>query len=156
LTWTSIICGHLFDSGIQSDLFGIEIDTRKVRFFNGGHQCVSSSTFATIARATVRVLEREEVSKNKMLYIQSFCISQRELLAAVQKIVGKDGWDITEIGADKLLEEKRIEGYRRADGECIRPIERRFHEEGRVWKKRIWRMLSELPLVYKKSRNYRR
>lgn len=93
LTWTSLVCGHFFDYGLTSGLLQFDIATRKARIFDGGDIKWSTTTLETIATAVVKVLQKEEETKNRMLYIQSFCITQNEVLRSLERITGQN-WEV--------------------------------------------------------------
>lgn len=88
LSWTSLVCGHFFDYGLTTGLLHFDIKNRKARIFDGGEIRASAATLDRVASATVRVLECEVRTRNKMLYVQSFCVTQNQVLAAVEKVTG--------------------------------------------------------------------
>ena len=88
MAWTSLVCGHFFDYGLETALLHINVQERSALVFDGGDVKWSATTLDTIAKATVRVLEMEAETKNRMLFIQSFRVSQNEVLDAVERITG--------------------------------------------------------------------
>ncbi|MCJ1443921.1 MAG: hypothetical protein MMC23_004421 [Stictis urceolatum] len=89
LSWTSLVCGHFFDWGLEEGLLQVDVKNRKATIFDGGDIRWSATTIDTIGLATARILQKEEETKNKMLYIQSFCVTQNEILASVEKATGQ-------------------------------------------------------------------
>ncbi|KAJ9621703.1 hypothetical protein H2203_007192 [Taxawa tesnikishii (nom. ined.)] len=89
LSWTSLVCGHFFDYGLGGELLAFDVRGREARIFDGGDVRWSTTTLDTIALATVRILQKEAETKNRMLYIQSFCITQNELLRECERVTGE-------------------------------------------------------------------
>ena len=103
ITWTSVVCGHFFDKGF-SGLLAFDSKTRKAQIFDGGDVKWSSTTTKTVGLATVRILQKDEETKNRMLYIQSLCVSQNEVLEAVERLSGQK-WQVTPVSSDKFIKE---------------------------------------------------
>ncbi|KAK3061907.1 hypothetical protein LTS18_005197 [Coniosporium uncinatum] len=105
-SWTSLVCGHFFDHGLQTELLHFDVLGRKVRVFDGGDVKASFTTLETIGFATVRVLQRERETEGKMLYIQSFCVSQNEVLEVVKKVKGGE-WKVENVDAEEYMREQK-------------------------------------------------
>jgi putative NADH-flavin reductase len=108
LTWTSLVCGHFFDFGLETGLLSFNVKGRKVKIFDDGEIRWSATTLATIGTAVVRVLQKEEETRNRMLYIQSFCVTQNEVLRSLMKMTGKD-WQIERVSSDGFIKEIKKE-----------------------------------------------
>ncbi|PNS19497.1 hypothetical protein CAC42_7341 [Sphaceloma murrayae] len=107
-TWTSIVSGHFFDWALKSNFMHFDVRGRKAEILGHGAQRSSLSTLARIADATVRILrmaEREE-TRNKVLFIQSFCVTQLDILEAVQKATGAK-WEVEWVDVDRYIEENK-------------------------------------------------
>lgn len=113
LGWTSLVCGHFFDYGLRSGLLQIDLNSRRAIIFDGGDIKWSTTTIDTIATAVVRILQIEE-TKNRMLYVQSFCITQNELSQAL----GGE-WQAKHIDSEEYIKEQKVE----ADKGNAEPIE---------------------------------
>jgi nucleoside-diphosphate-sugar epimerase len=113
LTWTSIVPGHFFDEKPGSlDLLLFNVNDHTAKILDDGSRKWSTTTLGRVGDAVVRVLRNQDKCKNQMLYIQSFCISQNELLTSVEKATGKK-WTVEHVnseeharGLKKKLEEK--------------------------------------------------
>ena len=103
LEWTSLVCGHFFDWGLTTGFLKFDLVGRKALVFDGGEVRFSATTTKTIAEATVRVLEREEVSRNRMLFIQSFCVSQNEVLRALERVGGGEKWAVEQVTSEEYI-----------------------------------------------------
>ena len=109
-TWTSVITGHFFDYGLRTELLGFDLDNGTVLLFDGGKDKWSTSTVAQIGRAVAAVLEREDESTaNRILLVQSFCVTQLEVLHAIESVKGVTKLKRMEIGSREYVKEKSQE-----------------------------------------------
>jgi putative NADH-flavin reductase len=108
LSWTSLVCGHFFDYGLKSGLLQFDVKARKGRIFDGGNIKWSATTIGTIAMAVVQVLQKEDETRNNMLYIQSFCITQNELLRSLEQVTGQD-WQVEHVDSEEYIKEAKKE-----------------------------------------------
>jgi putative NADH-flavin reductase len=107
LSWTSLVCGHFFDYGLKSGLLLFDIEARKARILDGGEIKWSATTIETIATAVVRVLQKEDETKNRMLYIQSFCVTQNEVLRSLGRVMGQS-WQVENVDSEEYIREARV------------------------------------------------
>jgi nucleoside-diphosphate-sugar epimerase len=107
LSWTSLVCGHFFDYGLKSGLLLFDIEARKVRILDGGEIKWSATTIETIATAVMRVLQKEDETKNRMLYIQSFCVTQNEVLKSLERVTGQS-WQVENVDSEDYIREARV------------------------------------------------
>lgn len=105
-SWTSLVNGHFFDWGLRENFLHFNMQTRKAEIIDDGNEKSSQATLAQIARATVRILQRPEVTKNKMLFIQSFCVSQNDILRSLEKAMGKK-WETERFDSEDFIREKK-------------------------------------------------
>jgi putative NADH-flavin reductase len=105
-TWTSIICGHFFDFGLRSGLLHFDLDGQTAQTLDGGNVKASTSTLRRVAEATVRTLKLPQETQNQALYVQSFCITQLELLAALEKATGSK-WKTEDLESKSFLEKEK-------------------------------------------------
>jgi nucleoside-diphosphate-sugar epimerase len=91
MTWTSLVTGHFFDEGLHSGLLKFDVRGRKAYLIDGGDIKFSASNLDFIADAVVRVLERydDEDTANRMLYVHSHYVTQKEVLASLEKATGE-------------------------------------------------------------------
>ncbi|KAF2198095.1 NAD(P)-binding protein [Delitschia confertaspora ATCC 74209] len=107
MTWTSLVTGHFFDYGLKGELLKFDVKNRKVWLIDDGDVKFSATTLPTIGRAVVKVLtEHEKETENKLLYIHSFCVSQKEVLASLEKAT-VDKFDVVEVSGEELIKEAR-------------------------------------------------
>ena len=87
-SWTALVCGHFFDWGLRDGLLQFDLDKREALILDDGEAPASASTLKRVGEATVRILERPEVTANRTVFVQSFLASQNRLLASVEKATG--------------------------------------------------------------------
>jgi hypothetical protein len=102
-SWTSLVCGHFFDFGLKSGLLQFDLAARPARIFDGGDVRWSATTLDTIGTAVVRVLQRGEATRNGMLSIQSFCVSQNQVLAVLERVVAGGTWEVEHVDSDEFI-----------------------------------------------------
>ena len=85
-----------------------DLSARKARIFDGGDIKWSATTIDTIATAVVRVLQNEGETKTRMLYIQSFCVTQNEVLSSLEQVTGRD-WQVEHVDSEKHIKEVKRE-----------------------------------------------
>ena len=132
-SWTSVVTGHFFDEGLRHGrLLGVEWDSEawgvvdqgggrkqpkgcvgRMRLFDGGKKQFSASTTAQIGRALVQLLMKEDESRDRVLYVQSFAVSQMDIANAVNealhKLDSKEApWlEKVTVPAEEYLEERK-------------------------------------------------
>lgn len=106
-TWTSLVNGHFFDWGLRENFLHFNLAQRTADIIDSGDLKSSQATLPQIAKATVRILQRPEPTKNKMLFIQSFCVSQNEILASLQKAMKEKDWHITRYESEDFIRQKK-------------------------------------------------
>lgn len=119
-TWTSFATGHFFDYGLETELLGIDVKKGEALLFDGGNDLWSTSTTKQIGKAVAAILlEKEDATANKMLLIQSFCVSQLQVLDAIRAA----GRDIKgkEVESERYIEEKAKEA-KKGDAEAVEEL----------------------------------
>ena len=114
LSWTSLVCGHFFDYGLTSGLLQCNLKTKEALIFDGGNIKWSATTLETIGQAVVRVLQQEEETKNRMLYIQSVCVSQNEVLESLERISGHS-WHVKHMLSEDFIKDTQAKLSRNPD-----------------------------------------
>lgn len=106
LSWTSLVTGHFFDWGIPYGLLKFQPEKKIAYLLDGGDIKFSASTLSFVGEAVCRILEHEEQTRNRMLYVHSLHVTQREVLAAIEKVTG-ERWKVVEQESGKVLQEIR-------------------------------------------------
>lgn len=104
-SWIAIICSSWYDWNLTGAHFGIDVKAKTAVLFDGGDQktLLSTMNFAGLATAGVLSLPKTapegkpslESYKNKPVFASCFYVSQKDMLASIQKVVGTDGWEIS-------------------------------------------------------------
>lgn len=119
-TWTSIICGHFFDYGLRSGLLHFDIDTERAQILDAGDIKASASTLRRVGESVVRVLQRQEATRNRAVYVQSFCPTQLEILASLERATGNK-WHTQHLDSNAFLE-RETKRLAAGDHEAIEEI----------------------------------
>jgi hypothetical protein len=106
---------------LKSGWFGIDIPKRKAMIFDDGTNLITTTTISQVSRAVAVLLSLPIHSstgspclsdyKNQFVYLESFSISQQDMLAAVQQATGTcpGDWSIEEKSSEDYIEEGRKE-----------------------------------------------
>lgn len=107
-TWTSIVCGHFFEWSLKEHLYRADLAKQTIDILDGGKHRASATTLTRVAEAVVRILKLhgDEAVRNKTLFIQSFCISQTQLVQALEKATGTK-WTVNDYDSEKFINERR-------------------------------------------------
>lgn len=119
--WVAMSCGFWYEWSLAcgEPAFGIDIAARKAIFFNDGEDRISVSTWHQCGKALAALLSLpvEPVEgtegatlgqwKNKQLFVQSFEVSQRDMLDSVHRVLGTTDadWDIQKEPCEKRIKE---------------------------------------------------
>ncbi|KAK1495253.1 NmrA-like family protein [Colletotrichum tamarilloi] len=120
--WTGIVCGHFFDWGVKEGFLHAYLDTKKIDVIDGGDIKASVATLPRVGEAVVRILNLgvTEVTKNKTLFIQSFCITQNELLQSLEKATGAK-WTVNKVESESFIAEHKVKADA-GDAEAIEDL----------------------------------
>lgn len=105
-TWTALVCGHFFDYGLRDGLLHFDLKAHTAQILDSGDIKASASTLRRVAEGVVAVLRRPEETSNKTLYIQSFCPTQLEILAALERATGHK-WKTQSLDSNAFLEKEK-------------------------------------------------
>jgi hypothetical protein len=108
-------CGFWYEWSLAlgEPWFGFTIKERKVTFFDDGKRTISVSTWDQCGRAIAGLLSLPESGatpslaqfKNKEVLINSFRVSQRDMLDSLHRVLGTsdDDWEITYESTEKRI-----------------------------------------------------
>ena len=100
---------------LKGGYFGINIKDRTARFYDDGNTRASTTTLSYVGKAVAKLLslpsEQLETHRNKFVYVQSFCVSQNQMLSSVCKATGssESEWVITKVPVDEAIASGRKE-----------------------------------------------
>jgi nucleoside-diphosphate-sugar epimerase len=106
LTWTSLVTGHFFDWGLGYGLMKFDMKKHIAYLQDGGDIKFSASNLDFIAKAVIAILERPDVTENKLLYVHSHYATQNEVLKSLEKATGTK-WEVVQENSKEVLAEVR-------------------------------------------------
>ncbi|KAF2280588.1 isoflavone reductase family protein [Westerdykella ornata] len=121
MSWTSVVTGHFFDWGLGNGFMKVDLGGRKAWVYDGGETRFSACTLGFVAQAVLRVLEREEQTENRMLYVHSLSVTQREVVKAVEKVLG-EGFEVVDERSEEAIAKARarmLEGDKEAAEDVV-------------------------------------
>ncbi|KAI1259089.1 NmrA-like family protein [Xylariaceae sp. FL1019] len=105
--WTSLVCGHLFDWGLRENFLHFDLKNRTADIIDDGSYKSSTATLGRVAEAVVEVLKGDvDATKNKVLFMQSFCVSQNDVLASLEKATGQK-WKVNYCESEQFIKEHK-------------------------------------------------
>jgi hypothetical protein len=151
-SWIGISCGFWYEHSLSNgELYGINIKKREVTLFDDGLQQLNTSTWSQVGRAVAALLSlpvdasSEQDSsvtlsayRNRMVYISSFSVNQKEMFESVKRVIGTidNDWRIISEPAKERYESacERLErGDRVAFGRML--YTRYFYEDAGLFEK---------------------
>lgn len=111
LPWIYMSCSFWYEYSLSMGdaWFGFEIPSRKVTFYDDGKTHIPTSTWRQCGRAAAKLLSLKVLPddendqsvtlsqwRNKVLYISSFMVSQRDMLDSIHRVLGTtdSDWEI--------------------------------------------------------------
>lgn len=85
---------------MKSGFMGFNMKEHKALIFNQGNDTWSTTTLTTIGLAVKNAMFIPEKTANKYMFIDSFTISQNQVLASFEKATGKK-WEVTHVDAEE-------------------------------------------------------
>ncbi len=90
---------------MQIDFMGFDLNGHKASIFNDGNDTWSTTTRSSIGLAVKNTILIPDKTANKYVYIDSFTVSQNQVLASCEKATGEK-WEATQIDAKKIKTER--------------------------------------------------
>lgn len=116
-SWVSIVVGPWIEYGVGFGLWGVDAKARKATIWNGAEGKVNSASAKYAGEALAAALNLPEADlakvKNGAIYTPSLRFTQRELLAAAQKLTGGE-WTVEERPVQDVVREYE-EGLAKGD-----------------------------------------
>ncbi|KAM5343183.1 hypothetical protein ACJ41O_014149 [Fusarium nematophilum] len=122
-SWIAVVNGLWFDWFMEMGSWGIDIRIRRAEMWDGGNVKANTSTLRRVGDVVAELLSLLEEElwayRNKLFYVSSFCVTQREMLESVQRATGTTDadWEITDRDIGGLIaecDERLKRGGRRA------------------------------------------
>ncbi|KAK6221957.1 hypothetical protein LQW54_001177 [Pestalotiopsis sp. IQ-011] len=121
--WVSLVSGfwYEFSLGGGPGRYGFDFDARSVVLYDEGAQPINTTTWPQSGRAVARLLSLPAAElaqfRNRFVYVSSFCVSQRDMLASVLRVTGttEKDWTITREDSRERYQ-KGLEDMQKGDG----------------------------------------
>jgi NmrA-like family len=119
--WIGIINNPWFDWSFKKAYWGIDINTRKATFFDGGVVKCNTTTLRKVGKSLAALLSLPDSKlsqfKNEFVYFSSFQVSQREIFDSVMRATGtqESDWVIESESAVEAAEAAK-DSIRKGDG----------------------------------------
>ncbi len=107
-TWTSIVCGHFFDWGLDNNYFHLDIENQTALILDAGDTKASASTLPRVAETVVRVFLQQQDTRNRFVFVQSFCPTPLEVLASLERATGTK-WKTQHVDSNAYINRKQDE-----------------------------------------------
>lgn len=105
--WTAVVNGYFFDWGLRNGALHFHLETRRAEILGDGKHRSSVATLGRIAEAVVRLLGAgPDVGRNTMAMVQSFCVSQSEVLASLERVTGET-WAVEYMETEAFIEKHK-------------------------------------------------
>ncbi|KAF4815547.1 Isoflavone reductase-like protein IRL [Colletotrichum tropicale] len=102
ISWTAIVSGAMFDWGLAIPGFGgWNVAARTVTIYDGGDIPFDATNLDQVGRAISKSLKNPELTKNQYVYVNSFTITQNQVLRALEKVIGEK-FDISHGSVEEL------------------------------------------------------
>ncbi|CAI6294230.1 unnamed protein product [Periconia digitata] len=137
-SWIGICTGFWYEHSLSGpEWYGIDVLDKKCVFFDDGTQRINTTTWPQVGRAVANllalpILPHDEADtrttldsfRNRMAYVSSFAVNQREMLDSVQRVTQTTDaeWTITRENSRERYEKAKQEmfaGDRRAFGRVL-------------------------------------
>ncbi|KAI0869194.1 NmrA-like family protein [Hypoxylon argillaceum] len=107
-SWTSLVVGHFFDWGLRENFLHFDLGARTAEILDHGRYRSSTATLARVGEAVVRILAAdEEGTRNRVLFVQSFCVSQLDVLAALERATGGAKWEVRFVESEAFIADRK-------------------------------------------------
>ena len=115
-TWTSLVCGHFFDW--NPEFLHVWVKEKRAEILDDGEAKWSASTLSRIGEATASILKNSDATENQMVYVQSFCVSQKQVVKAFERATGSE-WRVDRLDSGEYEREEKA----KADGGDLDAVE---------------------------------
>ncbi|OAA73699.1 NmrA family transcriptional regulator [Cordyceps fumosorosea ARSEF 2679] len=131
-SWTSIVSGHFFDWGLRNNVLNMDVAARTALALDDGTARASASTLPRVAQAVVRVLQRHKATRDRFVFVQSFCATPLEVLAALERATGGEAWKTDKAESEAFLDGE-TKKYEAGDEHALHNIVFALGQVGADW-----------------------
>ncbi|KAM0482185.1 hypothetical protein ACHAP7_004412 [Fusarium lateritium] len=92
ITWT-VISNHAFlDWGLRMSFLGIDLQNKEIQYLKPSTTVIPMTTLESVGTAVANALIKAESTKNRICYICSTQIMQKDLAELSKQALGEEGW----------------------------------------------------------------
>ncbi|CEI61502.1 hypothetical protein FVEN_g9406 [Fusarium venenatum] len=107
LEWMAIACGMWLKWSARNDFLGMHLKEKRFVLWDDGNGWFSTTTEDNTALAMVNALSKKwEQTKNRVVWLSDFAITQNMLLEAIQRLSGKQ-LTVERVDSGQLIKEKQ-------------------------------------------------
>ncbi|GAB1733565.1 hypothetical protein NU195Hw_g3220t1 [Hortaea werneckii] len=103
-TYTFVFNNAFLDWGLDVK-FLLDVPGRKMEIYDGGDRIFTTTTLAQVAHGTVEVLQHLEQTANRSVRLHGTGLTQKRLLEIAKRVVGGEGWEVTESDCQTIRKE---------------------------------------------------
>lgn len=100
-TYTLVLNNAFLDWGVEKN-FLIDVKGKSYELLDGGEGYFTSTPLSFVAAGVVAILQRPEETANRAIRLQGARMTQKQLLAIVQRVIGSEGWTVTHAESKKV------------------------------------------------------
>ncbi|CAG9975064.1 unnamed protein product [Clonostachys byssicola] len=90
ISWIAVITGSMFDWGLNIPGFGgFNVGARTATLFDGGNVAYEATNLDQVGRGIAKSLKNIDVTRNQYVYINSFTVTQNDVLHALERATGE-------------------------------------------------------------------
>ncbi|KAL7268362.1 hypothetical protein RUND412_009019 [Rhizina undulata] len=101
IEWSGVVNGALLEWGLKVGFLGFNKVAKTARLYDGGDRLFSVSKLADVGRAVAGILAHPVETRNRLVYVHSAVVTQKQLLAIYEKHTG-DKWTAVDIDTVEL------------------------------------------------------
>ena len=87
-------------SAVKVGYMGFDLQNHQATLINDGRGKWSTTTLATVALAVKNAMLASEATANKVVYVASFTVSQKDVLAALERVT-RDAWKVEYVDGEQ-------------------------------------------------------
>ncbi|EED22161.1 conserved hypothetical protein [Talaromyces stipitatus ATCC 10500] len=107
LEWMSIACGMWLKWSTTHDFLGMHVKERRMVIWDEGNGYISTSTQDNTVLAIIKALtEKWEETKNRIVFLSEYAITQNELLAFLERFSGEK-FTVERINSEEFIKQKK-------------------------------------------------
>lgn len=109
IEWTSISCGTWLRWSFANNFLGLDVENRKVKYWDDGEGRFSITTEENTASAVVKAVSTHwEETRNRNVFLSDVVTSQREIVEEIERQIGEGKFAVEKVRSEEEIE--RLKG----------------------------------------------